>query len=148
MDEGGGDVRGKTYGHHGTTARSRDEDLRGIGLVLRERPLDHVGNGVGVSATVVAKCRLATHIPTGTGVRRRGVDNDETILFGKLAVRATGIVGLSRASAEVDGDNDTGASGKLLGYINVEAGLGGGSTEGGDLGKGARSYGTLAERCR
>ena len=26
--------KGKTYGHHGTTAGSRDEDLGGIGLVL------------------------------------------------------------------------------------------------------------------
>jgi hypothetical protein len=81
-------------------------------------------------------------------VGRRWVDDDEAILLRELAVRAAGVVGLSGAGAVVDSNNDTGVCGELLRYVDVEAGLGGGSAERGDLLKAARCDGTLAERCR
>ena len=95
-----------TYCHHGTAARASNEDLLRICLVLLERPLDHVGNGVGVSATFVTEGLLAAHIPAGAGMRGTGVDDNEAILLRQRLVRAAVEVCLRCTSAVMDGYND------------------------------------------
>lgn len=135
----------RTYGHHGTAAGTSDEDLGGVGLVLLECPLDHVGNGVAVSSSLMAQGSLAADIPALALVRRLWVDDDEAILLRKLGVRAASVVGLRSTGAVVDSNDNSWRCRKLLGHVDVETGLGGCSTKRGNLGESARCHGTLAE---
>ena len=135
-----------TYGHHGTTAGSRNEDLGGIDLVLGDGPLDHVCDGAAVAAAVVGQGSLAADIPAGSGVGRAGVDDNEAVLLCKLGVGAAGVVGLGGTSAVVDSHNNTGLRRKLLGHVDEKSGLGGCSAEVGHLGKGSRCNCALGDR--
>ena len=82
----------RTYGHHSATAGTGNEDLGSIRFVLADSPLDHVGNGVAVSSTLVAKRRLAANIPASTLMRGRWVDDNEAILLRQRLVRAASVV--------------------------------------------------------
>lgn len=135
-----------TYSHHSTTAGASNKNLGRVCLVLLERPLDHVGNGVGVSATFVTEGLLAAHIPAGTRMGRTGVDDNEAILLRQRLVRAAVEVCLRCASAIMDGDNDSRGGSKLLRNVDVEACLGR-CVERGYLRKSTRSDSTFADGC-
>lgn len=126
--------KGLTYCHHGTAAGASDEDLLGICLVLCQSPLDHVCNGVAITATLVFQGLLAANVPAGSRVRRARVDDNKAILLGKSLVGTAVEVCLRRSSAVVDSHNDTRRRSELLGYVDVEACFGRGISEGSDLG--------------
>jgi hypothetical protein len=134
----------KTYCHHGTTARACDKNLGGIRLVLLQSPLNHVCNGVAVTATLMSQCLLAANVPAGARVGRAGVDDNEAILLGKGLVRAASIVRLCGTTAVMNGYNNTRRCGELLWHIDVEGGLGWGVAERCDLLEATRCHCTLS----
>ena len=90
---------GVIHGHHGTRARSGDEDLAGVHLVLLGSPVDHVGDRVAVTTTVVGQSSLGADIPASSAVGAFGVDDNEAILLSQLSVRGASVVSLGGTSA-------------------------------------------------
>lgn len=136
-----------TYGHHASGRRSGDEDLGGVGLILVDGPLDHVGNGVGVTAALMREGLPGADIPAGARVGRARVDGNEAVLLSKSPVRRVVEVGLAGSGAVVDCDNDAWRCGKIPRYVDVEACSGG--PDAADLGELSWGGSTLPEdSCR
>lgn len=66
-------------------------------------------------------------------MRAAWIDHNEAILFGEAAVRAPSVIGLCRACAVVDCNNDAWGRSEFLRDVDVETSFGGGGAERGDL---------------
>jgi hypothetical protein len=133
-----------TYCHHGTTARTSNKNLFGVRLVLRQGPLDHVGNGVAVTPTLMCQRLLAADVPASSFMWRAGIDDNEAILLGQSRVGSVVEVGLCCSRAVMNRYNDTGRRSKRLWLINVETCFGR-SSEIGNLGQAAGRWRALSE---
>jgi hypothetical protein len=84
---------------------------------------DHVGDRVAVAAAVVGEGLLRRNVPAGAGVGRLRVDDDEAVLLGQLGVRSRLEVRGAGTLAVVDGNDDSGLGGELVGDVDVHLGL-------------------------
>ncbi|KAI6756085.1 hypothetical protein HG530_011821 [Fusarium avenaceum] len=112
-----------TYSHHGTGRVTSDKDPLGVTAVLLENKLDHVGNRVAASTTVVGQGHLGRNIPAVTGgVRCLGVDDDEAVLLGVGSPLVALEVGLGGTSAVVKTNNHSRVGLQVLRHVQEHAG--------------------------
>lgn len=95
--------------------------------------MTYVGNGVTVASTVVGERGRRRDIPASAAVGRLGVDDDIAVCLSQLGILSALVVGRSSATAVVNGDDDGGLGGELVGNVDVHLDARGVGTEVGDL---------------
>lgn len=114
----------EAYGHHGSRATARNENLLSITRVLLQSVLHHVSNTVAVAASIMRQSRLGRNIPATTLIRRLGINDNKPMLVGEFGVGRAGVIGVSGAGAVVDRDDDGGLVGEGVRDIDVHFCLG------------------------
>ncbi len=118
--------RGEHLGHHGARRVTNDEDLLVARAVLGLGVLDHVDDGLRVSAAIVPERSSGRDVPAGTSLTRRaGEDHHEALLLGGLGpVGVLAEVARTRTRAVVHTDYNRVALLERLGHVRVHERLG------------------------
>lgn len=87
--------------HHASGTGSSNENLRRVGVVFRDRVVDHGDEALVVAASITRKALLGVDLPAVGVALGSGIDGDESLLFGDLAIFCLLGVGLTVAEAAV-----------------------------------------------
>jgi hypothetical protein len=125
---------GRTNSHHPARRLANHIYPRRIGVVLLDRVLGHVGDGVTVGPAVARERRARRDVPAPAVVGGIRVDDDKLVLVGELLVRAAVVVLLGCSAAVVHAEQHGRLFGQAGGRVDEHARCAlGGEAVGGDL---------------